>query len=417
MTHRRAFLSAGIASGGALALGAASWRPWSAIGTAPATPGLRPDPQGVFDLVEGLEYRVLQRVGQRMSDGHPAPGAPDGMACFADGDRWVLCRNHELPLGLAHFAHLDRERVYRADAGGGVSRLVLHPRTLEVESSNMVLAGTVYNCSGGPSPFGWLSCEETTERGHGFVFACDPGAASVQAPRKIAAYGRFKHEAVAVRPDSRVAYLTEDQKDGCFYRFVPHDPALPFEGRLQALVVRGRPGADTATLALGDDREIGWVDLPDPSADTQDLRFQARSLGAARVARGEGVCQGENGVHFCATIGGPRLAGQIFTLEDGPDGGVLRTRLSSRDPSEVDMPDNITVGPGNALFFVEDGSGHDHLRALTSDGRLLTFARHALSDSELTGICFSPDLTTCFVNAQKDGLTLAIRGPWNELLA
>ena len=33
--------------------------------------------------------------------------------------------------------------------------------------------------------------------------------------------GRFKHEAAAGDPVRKVVYLTEDEPDGCFYRFVP----------------------------------------------------------------------------------------------------------------------------------------------------------------------------------------------------
>ena len=35
--------------------------------------------------------------------------------------------------------------------------------------------------------------------------------------------GRFKHEAAACDPDRQVVYLTEAERDGCFYRFRPGD--------------------------------------------------------------------------------------------------------------------------------------------------------------------------------------------------
>ena len=38
---------------------------------------------------------------------------------------------------------------------------------------------------------------------------------------KHPAMGCFKHEAAAADPDRKVVYLTEDQPDGAFYRFVP----------------------------------------------------------------------------------------------------------------------------------------------------------------------------------------------------
>ena len=37
------------------------------------------------------------------------------------------------------------------------------------------------------------------------------------------------------------------------------------------------------------------------------------------------------------------------------------------------------------------------------------------ANTELAGICFSPDGTTMFVNAYWPGATLAITGPWGRL--
>ena len=53
----------------------------------------------------------------------------------------------------------------------------------------------------------------------GYVYETDPqgGTAAVQRP----ALGRFKHEAAAADPVRKVVYLTEDETDGRFYRFVP----------------------------------------------------------------------------------------------------------------------------------------------------------------------------------------------------
>ncbi len=59
-------------------------------------------------------------------------------------------------------------------------------------------------------PLGWLSCEE--EIGGG-VWLCPQTTASLltgEARVRIHAYGSFKHEAVAIDPDTLIAYLTED---------------------------------------------------------------------------------------------------------------------------------------------------------------------------------------------------------------
>ena len=60
--------------------------------------------------------------------------------------------------------------AYDPEGTGGVTRVVLDAKSLELVSSNLVLAGTYWNCAGGLSPWGWLSCEETLSTGHGYVF-------------------------------------------------------------------------------------------------------------------------------------------------------------------------------------------------------------------------------------------------------
>ena len=49
-------------------------------------------------------------------------------------------------------------------------------------------------------------------------------------------------------------------------------------------------------------------------------------------------------------------------------------------------------------------------------GRCTPFLANRLSSSELTGVCFSPDGNTMFVNEQGSGLTLAVHGPFRERL-
>ena len=49
---------------------------------------------------------------------------------------------------------------------------------------------------------------------------------------------------------------------------------------------------------------------------------------------------------------------------------------------------------------------------LRSDGSQYLLANNAYSDSELAGVCFSPDGKTMFVNIQYPGTTVAISGPW-----
>jgi hypothetical protein len=239
----------------------------------------------------------VQRSGARTDEGYTVPGSFDGMGCFeGPNDTVVLMRNHEclwIP-GTGPFRIGDPvpPEAFDAAAHGAVTRVVLKPDTLEVVSTNLVLAGTVRNCAGGRSPWGWLSCEETTDAGHGYVFRCRTEAARLAYPEPIKGYGRYRHEAACVDPATLTAYLTEDQDDGCVYRFVPRSAATPFEGRLQAMRIAGKAQAhfDTSReLGVGERVEVSWVDIdePDPKRDT--VRHQGRARGAALVKRGEGI--------------------------------------------------------------------------------------------------------------------------------
>jgi secreted PhoX family phosphatase len=46
------------------------------------------------------------------------------------------------------------------------------------------------------------------------------------------------------------------------------------------------------------------------------------------------------------------------------------------------------------------------------DGSQYILANNVYSNSELAGVCFSPDGSILFVNIQYPGMTLAITGPW-----
>lgn len=348
---------------------------------------LRSDPQGVLDLPDGFSYSVLQRAGDRMSDGRRMRPRPDGMAAFsAPNDQIILMRNHEL-----------------GAPEGGVSRLVLDGERLEVLGSNDVLVGTAVNCAGGPSPWGWLSCEEVPDRGG--VWICPVESDQLltgRDRRRIDAYGSFRHEAVALDPRTHVAYLTEDEFDGALYRFVPTQPQHPFQGRLEAMTAK-QPGFATQTMQLGDTVEVGWVEVP-----ATGTRAAALAVGAAKVQRGEGIWWHEGEVFFTATV-----HGQVFRL-------VADARDSSRAQLTVvanglRMPDNITVAPWGDLVVAEDNSAENYLRFIDRAGIVRDFARHPTNPrDEFAGVCFDASGRYLFVNIQHTGLTLAVSGPFED---
>jgi len=413
---------------------------------------LEPDPAGLLSLPHGSEYRIISRAGERMSDGLLVPGRPDGMAAFeAAGGRVLLVRNHENnpePKALGAFGEqnelleqLSLKHFYDAGYGrtpglGGTTTLLYNERSGKVERQFLSLAGTYRNCAGGPTPWGsWLSCEESTvtknsiaEQDHGFVFevpaSSEPGLAP---PRPIKAMGRFNHEALCVDPHTGIVYLTEDRPDSLIYRYLPHDRRqLHAGGRLQALVVTGRPGLDTRNwdeplVQPGEEMAVAWIDLQDILAPADDLRIRGFEQGAARFARGEGMWYGQGELFFACTNGGAELLGQVFKYVPSPaEGqvgeaeapGLLSLFVESADQSLLQMCDNLTVAPWGDVILCEDNSNRNYIRGITPTGELYTLACNTGSTSEFAGACFSPSGHTLFVNIQESGETLAITGPF-----
>ena len=412
---RRRFLGAGV--GALAAAGALGWlyRPRS-IGA--SLGDLVTDPEGILNLPPGFSYQVLQRAGDRMTDGFTTPEAPDGMACFpGDDETWVVMRNHEVHEG----SPVDPTLGFADNRGGGVTRLVVDRASGALRSSNFVLTGTSRNCAGGPSPYGWLSCEEVEEPEHGYVFLCDASASTLQAPHKLPALGRFPHEAAAFDEITGITYLTEDKSDSAIYRHLPDHPTKPFVGgELQALKVSSK---DRFKLSegpkVGDAFDVEWVSVPDPQALKASTRDQAHNMGAAFLSRGEGAWLSGRQAYFCSTDGGPANRGQLYKLDLSLENKDQITLVAQAEGDKAfDKPDNVTVSPWGDVFLAEDGDAPNGVCVLHPDGSVRYFAENVLNDgdSEITGVCFSPDGRWLFLNLQWEGLTLAVTGPFREFL-
>lgn len=458
---RRDFLRAvGATTAGFMGLRLLTQGPFGAAliaaeGTGPAGPGFGPlltDPQGVLDLPAGFTHVVISRRGEEMDDGLLVPGMHDGMAAFAGPDgRVLLVRNHENESAWLDFspfgpdgARLDRvpaAKLYDRGGGrrpnlGGTTTLVYDPATRRLERHFLSLGGTVRNCAGGPTPWGtWITCEEVNdepepdaERAHGFNFEVRPSATpGLCDPVPLTAMGRFRHEAVCVHPASGVVYQTEDIGDGLLYRFLPARPGeLSAGGRLQALALRDRHGADTrnwdaALLPPGQPLPVRWVDLDEVESPLGDLRYRGFAAGAALFARGEGAWWGEDAAWFAMTNGGPARLGQIFRYRPSPlEGqageadapGTIELFVEPNDSELVSNCDNLCVAPWGDLVLCEDTKGVCRLVGVTPRGEFYVIGRAPMAGRELAGACFSPDGSTLFVNVQNPGLTIAIHGPW-----
>lgn len=407
----------------------------------------------LLELPQGFQCAVVQRFNDTMTCGNRMPAQPDGMTCHIDSlGRYVLLRNHEL--SDAAWMKLERNQyptdiyaegrqppgAYTETMFGGVSRVVIEPQRLiqhlpsgnaaaAVVSSNLVLAGTQFNCSGGAIEGGWISCEETDAPGHGYAFVTrldDDRLVDAQA-RRVTNWGRLKREGVSVDSRTGHVYMTEDHNVGSLYRFVPNNAKEPMgPGTLQALALEGLTDTDPeAPLEGGAKWRARWVNVDDPQAAEKPCREQAQALGAARFNRCEGSVLVDGSLWFIASTAGPVGAGQIFRLDIAKS--VLHLEVQVEDRSVLSMPDNLTLAPWGDLLLAEDnynaagGATHQHIRGLRPDGVIYDFARNPTSfpgdcGAEITGPCFSPDGKVLFVNIQSPvGATVAIQGPWERL--
>jgi secreted PhoX family phosphatase len=67
------------------------------------------------------------------------------------------------------------------------------------------------------------------------------------------------------------------------------------------------------------------------------------------------------------------------------------------------------------LIAAEDTASSCGIIGIRPNGTQYAIADNAYNESELAGICFSPDASMLFVNIQYPGMTIAITGPWGDL--
>jgi secreted PhoX family phosphatase len=375
---RRSVLRSVVVGTGLLALDPAFLTRPAAAACSPNGPygGLGSADGNGIRLPSGFTSRVVARAGQGVgSSGYTWPSAPDGGATFAlSGGGWVYAANSE-----------------RGAGAGGASSITFGP-TGTITGARRILGGTSSNCAGGATPWGrWLSCEEIDR---GYVWECDVQA---NAPTRRAAMGRFKHEAAAVDGPRRTVYLTEDESDGCLYRFRYPTAGNLASGTLEVARVSGSPGGT-----------VTWAAVPDPSGASTRTRNQVS--GARRFNGGEGIWYGGDVVHF-ATKGDNRVwryhvtQGTLTVVYD--DGTSCNPVLTGVD--------NVVVARSGDVYVAEDG-GNMQLVILGPDESVSPFLEvTGQSGSEITGPAFSPDGSRLYFSSQRGGnggITYEVRGPF-----
>ncbi|MFV8826234.1 alkaline phosphatase PhoX [Alkalihalobacterium sp. APHAB7] len=375
------------------------------------------DPNGIIDLPEGFNYKIISTTGTAMVNpsGDLVPGLPDGMAAYQGPKKntTILVRNHEC--GTNHQFPVNGKNPWSKGAAGGTTALVVGPNR-EVVDEYVTNSGNIRNCAGGASTWGtWLTCEETRNLGHGFVFEVNPlDPENEMSKTPIRDMGYFSHEACSVDPATGIWYLTEDSEPSFFYRFTPHDRSqklgsLQKGGILEAAALDELPGNMASTFAPGQKVGIVWKQV-NPERAKED----ARDLGCIRFTRLEGSWFGGGAFWFDDTSArsetAPARHGRVYRYF--PATNTLELFFESNDMNDLRRPDNVTITPWGDLWIAEDGNPlGDRIIGLTPEANVYTFAQNFID--EFAGVCFSPDGRTMFVNIQnKPGMTLAIWGPF-----
>lgn len=438
MNRRRFLATAG--AGAAAAFGAGFWdRALSQTaqpGTSPYGPLRAPDANGLM-LPEGFTSRIVATsLLPAGTNSFLWRTFPDGGGCVPTSDGgWLYLSNSEtpppldLPFGqqvndlvgtLATLLDVD------LPGDGGATALAFGPDGTIGEAWS-ILDGSQSNCAGGLTPWGtWLSCEEweidQPSFDGGRVWECDPTGATPAVARH--ALGHFKHEMAACDADHEVVYLSEDQTDGLFYRYVAPPgtwgSGAAFEGgALQA-------------MAVADDGTVTWIDVADfvdPAAPAGPIREAV--VGATHFSGGEGVVYDQGRAYLTTKPPDDRV--WVYDTEAGTM-RVLYAAAEHADPV-LSGVDNIAVSRAHDLYVAEDGGNLEVCMIgpdlVVSPVLRMTGAQHGFDSgtplplmSEVTGLAFSPDGNRLYFNSQRGmgiaglpvgpgpGITYEVTGPF-----
>lgn len=344
--------------------------------------GPAPETRTRLEVPEGFTPRLVARSGHRTVDSSSFRwhSAPDGGGCFeADAQGWYYVSNCEENRGGVG--------VLKFDADGTVI------------DSYSILDRSTKNCSGGETPWGtWLSCEEIHK---GLVWECDPE--NIEAARPLPALGLFMHESISVDPLSLQIYMTEDNSEGGLYRFTPASIGIDMKPDLTQGLLE---------VAVVNNGFLAWETVPDPEATKEETRRQVSQ--SARFKGGEGIDIHNRYIRFTT-----KHDNHVWELN--LNDSSIRTKCDMS--SYIHDVDDLTHSPSGKVLIAEDG-GMMRLYYFPEDSDspelLLRIPDH--TESEITGLAFSPDGSRLYFSSQRgstgrrdDGLTFELSGDFSNL--
>ena len=175
--------------------------------------------------------------------------------------------------------------------------------------------------------------------------------------------GAFAHEGFTFSLDSRYAYLADEWKEGCLYRYDMHSR------KLEVL----HP-------------EKGWLAITEP----EDARINAEKLHGRLFNRLEDMETLPDGRILMAETG----TGRILLLDDRGESPAISVYL---EKPELRHPDNLAWDAQRQWLWITDDD--DPSRLWSWDGRNLTqIAKH--EHAEITGVLV--DRGTVYLNLQRE---------------
>ena len=369
---RRSFLKSGISglAGIGFFLDGEPLRAATEMGPYGSIQEVEPDENG-FLLPEGFKSKVVA-VGGDLIKGTDYQWHlfPSGAGTIPDGNNgWFLASNSE----VSNFLTPD-------ETWGGASSIHFDS-TGSVIGAHPILAWSHSNSGGTATPWGtWLSCESDLFN-EGKVWECDPRG--VQLPTKLEGIGSRNHGGIAIDPIRKCLYITENHREGLFYRYSPSRWPDLVEGSLEA-------------MKLENDRTISWIEVPNP-LDSSILNREKVSQG--KLMPGGRACWYEKDFVYFST----RLDNRVHAIDllsnryeiiwDGENGRQPLTGI-----------DDLTVDPLTGDVFVAETNGNMELVVISPEGSVSPFCRivdprHEFS--ALTGPCFDPYRNRLYISSQR----------------